>query len=118
MGLSGLLPSLLACVHLGAVACRARYSALNANVYRQLPRHWLVQKRAAVLQDRADIVARKMVYLIEKGRADLAARLNDALIHDRRFKESAKLAGAAGSFRMLMPTFSSSTVDVPRSSLK
>ncbi|CAK0733890.1 hypothetical protein CVIRNUC_000350 [Coccomyxa viridis] len=56
-----------------------------------------------VLEDRADIVARKMVYLIEKGRADLAARLNDALIHDRRFKESAKLAVALSSMMPVLP---------------
>ena len=65
------------------------------------------------MQDRADIVARKMVYLIERGRADLAAQLNDALIHDRRFKESAKLAGAAVSSCVLMLALPSNIIDAP-----
>jgi hypothetical protein len=56
-----------------------------------------------------------MVYLIEKGRADLAAQLNDALINDRHFKESAKLAGATVRSCMLMPALGSSMIDAPRS---
>ena len=55
------------------------------------------------------------MYLIEKGRADLAAQLNDALINDRRFRESAKLAGAADRSCMLMPALGSSMIDAPRS---
>lgn len=48
---------------------------------------------AGVMQDRADIVAQKMLRLLERGHIDLAVQLNNALIADRRFKESAKLAG-------------------------
>lgn len=58
------------------------------------------------------------MYLIEKGRADLAAQLNDALINDRRFKESAKLAGATIRSCVLMPVLGSSMIDVPRSNVK
>ncbi len=35
------------------------------------------------------------MYLIEKDRADLAAQLSNALVNDRRFTESTKLAGAS-----------------------
>ena len=58
-------------------------------------------------------MARKMVYLIEKGRADLAAQLNDALTNDRRFKESAKLAGVTLRSCMLMPALGSSMMNEP-----
>ncbi|CAL5225898.1 g8688 [Coccomyxa viridis] len=54
-------------------------------------------------RDRADIVARKMVYLIEKDRADLAAQLSNALVNDRRFTESTKLAAALSSLCPVLP---------------
>ncbi len=46
-----------------------------------------------ILQDRADIVARKVLRLLETGHTGLVVALNNALIKEGRFAPAVKMAG-------------------------
>ena len=50
-----------------------------------------------VMQDRADIVAKKVLRLLETGHTSLVVALNNALIQEGRFAPAVKLAGASSS---------------------
>ena len=45
------------------------------------------------MQDRADVVARKVLRLLETGHTGLVVALNNALIKEGRFAPAVKMAG-------------------------